>query len=145
MDKPALELADIFREFGEDYRHQQAATLSPQQRRAMRAIEICRTAALGGHIDECDACGHQVISYNSCCNRHCPKCQSLAKARWLQARQAELLPVEYYHVIFTLPDDLLAPLALQNQRVLYNLLFRAASQTLLEVAADPKHLGAQIG
>jgi hypothetical protein len=145
MDKPSLELADILREFGEDYRHQQAATLSPQQRRAMRAIEICRTAALGGHIDECDACGHQVISYNSCCNRHCPKCQSLAKARWLQARQAELLPVEYYHVIFTLPDDLLAPLTLQNQRILYNLLFRAASQTLLEVAADPKHLGAQIG
>jgi len=145
MDKPSLELADIFREFGEDYRHQQAATLSPQQHRAMHAIEICRTAALGGHIDECDTCAHQVISYNSCCNRHCPKCQSLAKARWLQARQAELLPVEYYHVIFTLPDDLLAPLALQNQRVLYNLLFRAASQTLLEVAADPQHLGARIG
>jgi len=144
MEKPSLEVADIFREFGEEYR-KQASTLFPEQRRVMDDIINCRTAALGGHVDECDACGLPVISYNSCCNRHCPKCQSLAKARWLQARRAELLPVEYYHVIFTLPDDLLAPLALQNKRVVYNILFRAASQAMLGVAADPQHLGARIG
>lgn len=118
--------------------------MSPQQLKVMRAIEFCRTAALGGHVDQCDTCGHQVISYNSCRNRHCPKCQSLAKARWLDARRAELLPVEYYHVVFTLPDGL-AAIALQNKRILYNLLFRAASQTLLTIAADPKQLGAEIG
>ncbi len=110
----------------------------------MRAIEVCRTAALGGHLDQCEQCGHRRISYNSCRNRHCPKCQALAKVEWLAAREAELLPVHYFHVVFTLPECL-APLALQNKRVVYNLLFRAASQTLLQIAADPKHLGAEIG
>ena len=102
--------------------------MSLEQRRTMRAIETCRTSDLGGHVDECDACGHQVISYNSCRNRHCPKCQCLAKARWLEARRTEVLPVEYYHVVFTLPHRL-APLALQNKSVIYNLLFQAASKT----------------
>lgn len=110
----------------------------------MRAIERCRTAALGGHVEQCDACGHQRISYNSCRNRHCPKCQSLAKARWLEARLSDLLPVEYFHVVFTLPEQL-AALALQNKRVVYNLLFSAAAETLRTIAADPRHLGADIG
>jgi hypothetical protein len=110
----------------------------------MRAIERCRTAALGGHVEQCDACGHQRIAYNSCRNRHCPKCQSLAKARWLQGRLADLLPVEYFHVVFTLPEQL-AAVALQNKRVVYNLLFSAASETLRTIAADPRHLGADIG
>jgi Putative transposase/Transposase zinc-binding domain len=144
MAAPLLEVADIFRQYGPAYRDMHGASLSPQQRRAMRAIELCRTAALGGHVDQCDHCGHQTISYNSCRNRHCPKCQSLAKAQWLEDRQAELLPVEYFHVVFTLPDSL-APLALQNQKVMYNLLFRAASDTFLRRAADPQHLGARIG
>jgi len=110
----------------------------------MRAIELCRTAALGGHRDQCDRCGHERHSYNSCRNRHCPKCQSLTKAKWLEARQAELLPVEYFHVVFTVPEAV-APVALQNKRVVYNILFKAASETLLTIAADPKHLGARIG
>ena len=144
MGQPSLELADIFRQHGEDYRTKYGSRMSPQQHRVMRAIAICRTAALGGHVDACDHCGHRVVSYNSCRNRHCPKCQSLAKAKWLQARRAELLPVPYYHVIFTLPHPL-APLARQNKRVVYNILFQAVSQTLLTLAADPKHLGAEIG
>ena len=144
MATPALEVADIFRQYGPAYRDTHGASLSPQQHRAMRAIELCRTTALGGHVDQCDHCGHQTISYNSCRNRHCPKCQSLATAQWLEERRGELLPVEYFHVVFTLPDSL-APLALHNQRVVYNLLFQAASQTLLRIAADPKHLGARIG
>jgi putative transposase/transposase-like zinc-binding protein len=110
----------------------------------MQAIEVCRTAALGGHVDECDQCGHQVISYNSCRNRHCPKCQALEKAQWLKERQAELLPVEYFHVVFTIPEEI-AAMALQNKRCVYDILFHAASQTLLRIAADPKHLGAEIG
>jgi putative transposase/transposase-like zinc-binding protein len=137
-----LEVADIFRQHGHDFRRTHA--LSPEQRRVMRAIERCRTAALGGHVEQCDACGHQRIAYNSCRNRHCPKCQSLAKARWLQARLDDLLPVEYFHVVFTLPEQL-AAVALQNKRVVYNLLFAAASQTLRTIAADPRHLGADIG
>ena len=145
MTPPRLEVADIFRRHGEDYRTLHATILSPEQLRVMRAIEQCRTSALGGHVDQCDTCGHQVISYNSCRNRHCPKCQSLAKAQWLQARRAELLPVPYYHVVFTVPDRWLAPLALQNKRVFYNILFGAVAQTLLTIAADPKHLGARIG
>jgi len=144
MSKPHLEVADIFRRHGEEFRKKHASTLSREQRRVMRAIEICRTAALGGHVDRCEACGHEVISYNSCRNRHCPKCQALAKAQWLEARRAELLPVPYYHVVFTLPD-LLAPIALQNKPLLYDILFRTASETLLTIAADPKHLGAKIG
>jgi hypothetical protein len=140
--RPRLEVADIFRQHGKAYRTTQP--LSPEQRRVMRAIEQCRTSALGGHIDECDACGYQRVSYNSCRNRHCPKCQSLAQAQWLAARQADLLPVPYFHVVFTLPEEL-APLALQHKRVLYNLLFATAAETLLKLAADPKHLGAQLG
>jgi hypothetical protein len=110
----------------------------------MRAIEVCRTSVLGGHVDQCDACSYQRISYNSCRNRHCPKCQSLAKARWLEARMADLLPVPYFHVVFTLPEQL-ASLALQNKRVVYNLLFATAAKTLRTIAADPQHLGAEIG
>jgi hypothetical protein len=110
----------------------------------MRAIEQCRTSVLGGHVDLCDACGFKRISYNSCRNRHCPKCQSLAKARWLTDRQTELLPVEYFHVVFTLPEQL-AMVALQNKRVVYNILFSTAAETLRTIAADPKHLGAEIG
>lgn len=118
--------------------------LSPAQRRVLRDITSCRTATLGGHLEQCNQCGHQQIAYNSCRNRHCPKCQAAARAEWLDERAAELLPVEYYHVVFTLPDQL-GPLALQNKRVIYGLLFKAASETLTEIAADPRHLGAQIG
>ena len=140
--RPPLEVADIFRQCGNDFRL--THTLSPEQRRVMRAIERCRTAALGGHVEQCDSCGHQRISYNSCRNRHCPKCQSLAKARWLEARLADLLPVEYFHVVFTLPEQL-ASVALQNKRVVYNLLFASTAETLRTIAADPQHLGAEIG
>ncbi len=144
MCRPSLEVADIFRQHGEAYRVTHGATLLPEQRRVMRAIEECRTAALGGHVDACDSCGQQVISYNSCRNRHCPKCQSLACAQWVAKRKADLLPVDYFHVVFTIPAQL-APLALQNKRVVYDILFAAASSTLLKVAADAKHLGAEIG
>ncbi|MDQ3258197.1 MAG: transposase zinc-binding domain-containing protein, partial [Acidobacteriota bacterium] len=145
MRRPVgLEIADIFRQHGEAFRLAHGATLLPEQRRVMRAIEECRTAALGGHLDECDSCGHQVISYNSCRNRHCPKCQALASAQWVEARQADLLPIDYFHVVFTVPEEL-APLALQNKRVVYDVLFAAAAQTLLKIAADPTHLGAEIG
>ncbi len=140
--RPPLEVADIFRQHGYDFRL--THTLSPEQRRVMRAIERCRTTALGGHIEQCDTCGHQRIAYNSCRNRHCPKCQSLAKARWLEARLSDLLPVEYFHVVFTLPKQL-ASVALQNKRVVYNLLFSVVAETLLTIAADPRHLGADIG
>ena len=142
MTRPLLEVADIFRQHGAAFRA--THSLSPEQRRVMRAIEACRTSALGGHVDRYDACGFQRVSYNSCRNRHCPKCQSLAKAKWLQARLADLLPVPYFHVVFTLPEEL-AHLALQNKRVIYNLLFQSAAQTLLKLAADPKQLGAQLG
>ncbi|HQH54418.1 MAG TPA: IS91 family transposase [Candidatus Hydrogenedentes bacterium] len=144
MGKPHLEVADVFRAYGEDYRRQHALSMSIGQRRGMRAIELCRTAALGGHVDRCDHCGHEVISYNSCRNRHCPKCQNLDKALWREARQNEVLPVPYYHVVFTLPAPL-APVALQNKRLVYELLFRAVSRTLLRIGADPRHLGAQLG
>jgi hypothetical protein len=140
--RPALELADIFRQHGTSFRL--THRLSPEQRRVMRAVEQCRTAALGGHVDQCDACGFKRVSYNSCRNRHCPKCQSLTKARWLEARLADLLPVEYFHVVFTLPEQL-AALALQNKRVVYNILFATVAETLRTIAADPKHLGAEIG
>jgi len=137
-----LKLTDI--EYGETYRKKFGTSMSPEQLQVMHAIEICRTAVLGGHIDQCDHCGHQVISYNSCRNRHCPKCQSLAKAEWLEARKTELLPVGYYHVVFTIPENINS-VVLQNKCVIYNILFKAASQTLLTIAADPKHLGAKIG
>ena len=110
----------------------------------MRAIEVCRTADLGGHVDQCDHCGHRIISFNSCRNRHCPKCQSLAKAEWLEKQNAQLLPVQYFHVVFTLPDEI-AAIALQNQKVVYGILFQSASETLRRIALDPRHLGAGIG
>jgi len=144
MTLPTLELADIFRLYGPAYLARFGDSLSIQQKRALRDIALCRTAALGGHVDQCDECGHRTISYCSCRNRHCPKCQSAGSAAWLEQRAAELLPVEYFHVVFTLPQSL-APLALQNQRVVYDILFKAASQTLLRIGADPKHLGARIG
>ena len=144
MKAPALELADIFRSHAPAYLEAFGDSLSAQQKRALREIPLCRTAALGGYVEECDRCGHRNIAYRSCRNRHCPKCQAATRARWLERRAAELLPVEYFHVVFTLPDRL-APLALHNQRVVYAILFRAASETLLRIAADPKHLGAKIG
>jgi hypothetical protein len=143
--RPALEVADIFRRSGPQYRQTHAGGLSRVQRRVMSAIELCRTAALGGHVEQCDACGHQRIAYDSCRNRHCPKCQSLARAHWLERRQVELLPsVQYFHVVFTLPEPI-AALAYQNKRVLYDILFRTSAGTLRTIAADPKHLGAEIG
>ncbi len=144
MTRPALEVADIFRKCGAQYRKVYGASMFREQHRAMRAIEVCRTAVLGGHVDVCDQCGTERISYNSCRNRHCPKCQSLAKAEWLEARMAELLPVPYYHVVFTIPDEV-ASVAFQNKRVVSNILFRAASETLRTIAADSKHLGVEIG
>jgi putative transposase/transposase-like zinc-binding protein len=140
--RPPLEVADIFRQYGADFRNRYP--LLPEQRRVMQAIEVCRTSALGGHLEQCDSCSYQRVAYNSCRNRHCPKCQSLAQRRWVEARLADLLPVPYFHVVFTLPEQL-ASLALQNKRVVYNLLFSAAAKTLLTIAAEPKHLGAQLG
>ena len=142
MPTPALELADIFRHYGESYR--QAHALPRHHQRIMRAIEVCRTAALGGHVEECDHCSHTRIAYNSCRNRHCPKCQNTERAKWLQSRKAELLPVEYFHVVFTVPEPI-AQLAFYNPAVVYDLLFRAAAETLLTIARDPRHLGAEIG
>jgi hypothetical protein len=144
MERPKLEVADVFRRYGAAYRQQHAGSLSRGQRRVMSAIELCRTAALGGHLEECDCCGHQRPAYHSCRNRHCPKCQSLARAQWLEDRQAELLPVEYFHVVFTVPEEI-AALAYQNKEVVYGILFRATAETLRTLAADPQHLGAEIG
>src|SRR5271166_6038974 len=144
MDRPKLEVADVFRRYGEAYRQEHGASLSIAQRRVMTAIEVCRTAVLGGHLEQCDHCGHQRNAYNSCCDRHCPKCQSFARFKWLQDRQAELLNTQYFHVVYTLPQQI-ATLAYQNKREIYGILFRATSQTLLTIAADPKHLGAEIG
>jgi hypothetical protein len=142
--KPALEVADIFRHHGAAYRAENAATLCNRQRRVMAAIETCRTAVLGGHVEQCTDCGEMRIAYNSCRNRHCPKCQGLARAQWLADRQAELLPVPYFHVVFTMPAPL-AAIALQNKAVVYDVLFKAAAETVRTIAADPKHLGAEIG
>jgi hypothetical protein len=142
--RPTLEVAGIVRAHGDEYRRAHAETLSVGQKRVLRAIERCRTAALGGHLERCDQCGHERNAYNSCADRHCPKCQSLARAKWLEKRQAELLECEYFHVVFTLPAEL-AALALQNKRQMYDLLFRATADTLQSIAADPQHLGAQIG
>jgi hypothetical protein len=142
--RPALEVADIVRAHGAEFRQAHAGSLSARQKRVLRSIELCRTAALGGHMERCDQCGHERNAYNSCADRHCPKCQSLGRAKWLEKRQAELLPCEYFHVVFTLPEPL-AKLSLQNKRQMYNLLFRATAETLQTIAADPKHLGAQIG
>lgn len=144
MERPKLEVAEVFRRYGSAYRQKHAGSLSRGQRRVMSAIERCRTAALGGHLEQCDACGHQRPAYNSCRDRHCPKCQSLARARWLADRQAELLPVPYFHVVFTVPEEI-AAIAYQNKEVVYGILFRATAETLRTIAADPKHLGAAIG
>ncbi len=144
MARTRLEVADVFRHYGDDYRRRHGASLSTAQRRVMTAIECCRTAALGGHVDRCDQCGHLRISYDSCRNRHCPKCQSLARAQWLEDRQAEVLDTQYFHVVFTIPQGI-AAIAYQNQRTVYGILFQAAAETLRAIAADPKHLGAEIG
>jgi predicted Zn-ribbon and HTH transcriptional regulator len=142
--RPTLEVADIVRAHGDEFRRAHAESLSVGQKRVLRAIERCRTAALGGHLERCDQCGHERNAYNSCADRHCPKCQSFARAKWLEKRQAELLECDYFHVVFTLPAEL-AALALQNKRQMYDLLFRATADTLQSIAADPEHLGAQIG
>jgi hypothetical protein len=138
------EVADVFRRYGGDYRQQHGHSLSTIQRRAITAIVRCRTAALGGHVEQCDTCGHQRISYNSCRNRHCPKCQSLARARWLEERRSELLPIPYFHVVFTVPDQI-AAIVFQNKATVYDILFRTAAETLCTIAADSKHLGAELG
>jgi len=140
--RPALEVADILRAHGAAY--QADHRVSAEQAAVMRHLVICRTAAMGGHVDACDQCGFQRVSYNSCRDRHCPKCQAAKRAQWVEQRLARLLPVPYFHVVFTLPEQL-KPLVLRNRRRVYELLFRAASATLLQLAADPKRLGAQIG
>jgi hypothetical protein len=147
MNPHRPEVADVFRTYEKDFFAQWGHVLGPHQRKAFAAIRDCRTAALGGHVEyveQCDECGHRIISYNSCRNRHCPKCQASARAKWLAEREAELLPVPYFHVVFTLPETI-GGLALQNAREIYGILFRAASETLLTIAADPKRLGAAIG
>jgi hypothetical protein len=138
--REGLEVADVFRHFGPALRDQNGASLSAARRRAMIAIESCRTAALGGHLERCGDCGHQRVAYNSCRNRNCPKCQGLARAQWLEDRQAELLDVPYFHVVFTVPQQI-EVIAFQNQTIIYDILFRAASETLRKIAADPDHLG----
>lgn len=144
MRSIGLEVADIFRQAGPAYRQQHADALSRGQRCVMSAIERCRTAALGGHVEQCDDCANQRIAFNSCRNRHCPKCQSLARAQWLEDRQADLIPADYFHVVFTLPEEI-AAIAYQNKAVVYEILFHATAETLRTIAADPKHLGAEIG
>jgi hypothetical protein len=144
VKQPPIEVADIFRAVGRDFIEKSRRWLTWQHLKVLRAIEHCRTAALGGHVDSCSQCGHRAISFNSCRNRHCPKCQVNARSKWVKLRADEVLPVKYFHVVFTLPHEL-SGLALRNKRALYELLFRTCSETLLEIAADPKHLGAQIG
>lgn len=144
MDRPPLEVADVIRAAGPAFLERVQMYFGRQQWKALNAIQHCRTAALGGHIDECSRCGQRVLSYNSCRNRHCPKCQGNARHRWLDARRAELLPTRYVHVVFTLPHEL-APLALVNKKFIYGLLFRLSAETLMEFARDPRLLGAEIG
>jgi Putative transposase/Transposase zinc-binding domain len=146
LPRPALEVADIFRDHGPAWRHANSGHISLGQFKVMSAIESCRTAVLGGHVARCEnsACGHTAIAYNSCRNRHCPKCQGAAALEWMEDREAELLPVPYFHIVFTLPAAI-ADIAYQNKAVIYDLLFKASSETLLTIAADPKHLGARIG
>src|SRR5262249_25106454 len=144
MSRPTFEVADIVRQHGDAFIDRYQGQLNYQQLSVLRAIARCRTAALGGHIDDCPSCGHTAISYNSCRNRHCPKCQAQARQRWLAARERELLATMYFHVVFTLPHEL-SPLCQRNPEVMYNILFRASAATMLAVAADPKHLGAEIG
>jgi hypothetical protein len=147
MNDHRPEVADVFRTYEKDFFAKWGHVLGPRQRKAFEAIRDCRTAALGGHVEyveQCDTCGHLVNAYNSCRDRHCPKCQASARAKWLAARETELLPVPYFHVVFTLPREI-GGLALQNAREIYSILFRAASETLLTIAADPKRLGAAVG
>ena len=144
MARPVFEVADIFRRHGPDYRREQAGRLSRSQLRVMGAIEACRTAVLGGHVERCTDCGHRRIAYNSCRDRHCPKCQGRAARQWLEDRKAELLQVPYFHVVFTVPAEI-ADIAYHNKAVIYDILFRASAETLITIAADPKHLGARIG
>jgi Transposase zinc-binding domain len=144
MARPALEVADIFRNHGAAWRKANAGHVSLGQLKVMSAIEGCRTVALGGHVLRCEDCSHTQIAYNSCRNRHCPKCQGAAAKEWLAAREAELLPVPYYHVVFTLPAQI-ADIAYQNKAVIYDLLFTTSAETMTTIAADPKHLGARIG
>src|ERR1017187_166424 len=144
MSRPLLELADLVRTAGVAFLWRNRQWIRWTHIKVLLAIARCRTAALGGHVDQCTRCGHRAISYNSCRNRHCPKCQTAARERWIAARRTELLPTRYLHVVFTLPHEL-APLALQNKKILYHLLLQTSAQTLLEVARDPKHLGAEIG
>ena len=144
MSRLGLEVADVFHHHGAAWRRTNAGHVSLGQLQVMSAIERCRSAALGGHLERCQDCGHSRISYNSCRNRHCPKCQGAVAKDWLAAREADLLPVDYFHVIFTLPAEI-APIAYQNKAVVYDLLFRTAAETLLIIGADPKHLGARIG
>jgi len=142
---PALEIADLIRTAGDAFVERNRQWIRWRHVKVLRAIARCRTAALGGHLDECTRCAHRApISYNSCRDRHCPKCQTAARERWIAARRRELLPTRYLHVVFTLPRHL-APVVLQNKKVIYDLLFRASAETLLEVARDPRHLGAEIG
>jgi hypothetical protein len=144
MTAETPELADILFAYTPAFLDAYGAATSSEQRRVLRDLVRCRTAELGGHVEQCDGCGHQRIAYNSCRNRHCPRCQAAARAEWLQERAAELLPVEYFHVVFTLPADL-GPIALQNPRLVYGTLFQASAQSLLQLARDPHHLGADIG
>ena len=144
MDRPKLEVADVFRRYGEAYRQEHGASMSVGQRRVMTAIEVCRTAVLGGHLERCDQCGYERNAFNSCRDRHCPKCQCLARAQWIEDRQSELLDVPYYHVVFTIPEEI-AAIAYQNKDVVYGILFQVTAETLKTIAADPQHLGAEIG
>ncbi len=144
MSRPALEVADIFRDHGTVWRRTNAGHVSLDQMKVMRAIERCRTVALGGHVARCEGCAHTVIAYNSCRNRHCPKCQGAAAREWLEEREAELLPAPYFHVVYTLPGPI-ADIAYQNKAVIYDILFKASAETMITIAADPKHLGARIG
>jgi len=144
MKRPPFEVADIIRQHGNSFTEKARNWLTWQHLRVLHAIEHCRTAALGGHRDRCLQCGYQAISYNSCRNRHCPKCLTKARDQWLRERSKELLPISYVHVVFTLPHEL-SWLTVQNKKVVYDLLFRSSAAALLEVAADPTHLGAEIG
>jgi len=144
MGRPVLEVADIFRDHGPAWRKANAGHVSLGQLKVMAAIESCRTAALGGHVARCEDCAHEVIAYNSCRNRHCPKCQGAAARGWLAEREAELLPTPYYHLVFTLPAAI-GDIAYHNKAVIYDLMFKASAETMITIAADPEHLGARIG
>ncbi len=144
MARQGLEVADVIRKYREAFANTRSGRLTSVEKRVLDDIAACRTAAMGGHVERCDPCGHIEISYNSCRNRHCPKCLASAQSKWLSDRENDLLPVGYFHVVFTIPREL-AAVALQNKKIVYNILFRSASETLRQVAADPKHLGADIG